>query len=154
MKHLKSINIISLLIVSLLFLLSMNLTLAHANDDLENYISQCHAPKAMHDPEELANAFTSPEKFLLLISEISKPAATKSMIQCLITPESRQSIISEITSPNKIMNAMSIVMTPQTCKNWIASSANMQIYVPLFTYMNPKYYTDWVTAMMHPINSQ
>ena len=154
MKHLKSIKIISLFIVGLILLLSLNLTLVYADDDLEDYISQCHAPKELHDPEEMANALTSPEEFLQFISEISEPAATKSMIQCLMTPESRQAIINRMTNPNKIMNAMSTIMTPQTINNWIASTANMQTYDPLITYINPKIYTDWMTAMMLPINSQ
>lgn len=154
MKHLKSTNIISLFIVGLIFSLSMSLALVHAEDDLEDYISQCHAPRALYDPQELANSLVSPDKFLQLISEISKPASAKSMIQCLVTPESRQSVISEVTSPNKIMNAMSTVMTLQTSKNWIASTANMQTYGSLYMFMNPEFYTDWITAMMHPINSQ
>ena len=154
MNYSKSINIISLFVVSLMLSLSMNFTLVYADDDLEDYISQCPAPQGLHDPEEMANALISPEKFLQFISEISQPAAAKSMVQCLITPESRQAIISRMTNPNKIGSAINIIMTPQTINNWIASTANMQTYDPLITYMNPKFYTDWMIAMMHPINAQ
>ena len=109
------------LVVGLTFLLLMNLNIAYAEDDLEDYVSNCHAPKELHDPEELAHAFTSPQEFLQFISKMNEPVVANALIQCLMVPESRQVIISRMTDPDKFINAMNIVMTPHTFNNWVTA---------------------------------
>lgn len=140
--------------LTLLFFLQIGLSIVHAEDDIDEYLSHCHAPNELYDYEAMANALSSPVEFMGFLTEVSKPAATRSMIQCLLTPQSRQSIMVGMVDPTKMMKAMNVLMSPNTCKNWIEESANFQTYSPLFTYMNPLFYKNWMTAMMHPIYSQ
>ena len=151
MKSSKSAKLllIALLAVHTFMLTSFSAVFAESDEDLEDYISQCHAPEELYDPEVMATTMAGPEVFLQFIEELKKPATTKAMLQCLSSPEQWETMTTRMTDPTKMMNAMVVFMNPQPYVSWMGASMNPQTYEPFIAFMSPEFYAQWLAAIMN-----
>ena len=127
----------------------MSLSCVYANDDemLEQYMTQCNAPAALYDPEVMANTLAEPDKFIQLLEVMSAPATTMTVYECIANEEQRKTVIKTMSDTDKLAASISTFMSPRMYLNWMTAMQNPETQQALAGYMNPAYYRQWMSSV-------
>jgi hypothetical protein len=142
-------NKLYLLTALKLIILLMAISPASAEDDdlLEEYMSECNAPAALYDPEIMAKTMADPNQFLLLLEELSVPATSMSMYECVANEAQLETVINTMTDPEKLATSMTTFMSPEMYINWMTAMQNPETQQAFLAYMKPEHFIQWLSSV-------
>ena len=97
--------------------------------------------RAFTDMEVMAKTFANPLRTARLMRVVNDPRTMHVMIKRSTGPVMWDTWMRGLTDYSKMMRAALRFVDPGLYKNWMMATMDPAIYQPLFTFMNPAYYT-------------